>query len=202
MLSCRPRGGGVGGCCCHISGISLPHQIHDKYSMTHGFMGNSGFCFPELDGRWAWRSNVIQILKSASLHQHPLGIHPLISKTVDASVSKWSLQNTPLLTGKSTLQDQSRFTQQERWRCYCILSKLKFKVIFWYCSLVALFVCTVCLRVKCYCSLCLLLQLLKSLSDSVINKADYFTLPTITFLSELGTCAKHTGCGEFVWMPV
>ena len=72
--------------------------------MTHGLMGNNGLCFPELDGKeggWGGglteQRNTDPQNQSASLHQHPPGIHPLISKTVDASVSKRSPQHTPLL---------------------------------------------------------------------------------------------------------
>ncbi|CAB1415659.1 unnamed protein product [Pleuronectes platessa] len=63
-------------------------------------MGNNGLCFPELDGKergLTEQRNTDPQNQSASLHQHPLGIHPLISKTVDASVSKRSPQHTPLL---------------------------------------------------------------------------------------------------------
>lgn len=56
VLSCRPRGdvraGGGGERLPHLRNLSPPsNQIHDKYSMTHGLMGNNGLCFPELDGR-------------------------------------------------------------------------------------------------------------------------------------------------------
>lgn len=46
VLSCRPQGG-----LPHLRNLSPSNQIHDKYSMTHGLMGNNGLCFPELDGR-------------------------------------------------------------------------------------------------------------------------------------------------------
>lgn len=42
------RGRGGGG---HLRNLSPSNQICDKYSMTHGLMGNTGLCFPELDGR-------------------------------------------------------------------------------------------------------------------------------------------------------
>lgn len=35
----------------HLRNLSPSNQICDKYSMTHGLMGNTGLCFPELDGR-------------------------------------------------------------------------------------------------------------------------------------------------------
>lgn len=159
VLSCRPRGGlgGEGGRLPHLRNLSPSNQIHDKYSMTHGLMGNNGLCFPELDGRGAWRSNVIQILKpKRSLHQHPLGIHPLISKTVDASVSKWSPQHTPLLTGKSCKTNPNSHTRRESGRRGGVMlwKQIVFKMcntlMFWphQCNLVALFVCLLCLRVK------------------------------------------------------
>ena len=82
-----------------------------------------------------WRSNVIQDpqTKRGSLHQHTLGIHPLISKTVDASVSKRSPQHTPLLTGKSTPQPKIHTASESQKRAgggSAMLWKQHFNIFF------------------------------------------------------------------------
>lgn len=121
VLSFRPSGGKEEGYTATSQESLPPHSPSQIRYMINiqchmGSWGTTGSVFPELDGRREWRSNVIQILQKKKKKRKtkarvcintPLGILPLICETVDAGVSKRSLQRTPLLAGKSRTEADS-----------------------------------------------------------------------------------------------
>lgn len=120
VLSFRASGGKEEGCTATSQESLPPHPASQIRYMINiqchmGSWGTTGSVFPELDGRREWRSNVIQILPKKKKRKTkawvcintPLGILPLICETVDAGVSKRSLQRTPLLAGKSRTKADS-----------------------------------------------------------------------------------------------